>query len=186
MSKIPGIARPRCSRVFVPFFILLALTAEGLTQCRNTVFLWVRDLIILIFKLLRAKLTAENQYASLRSALSDAIRRQSWKVEQISFVTGSLCVNKQDLRSNLKFFQVPEASIESIYSKLMMRVFDVHAKILQCMYSTRFSGGSARSSEAQSTSNAVTPLIRTLDTSRRISTKGSERKVTRQATNNII
>jgi hypothetical protein len=45
-------------------------------------------------------------------------------VEQISFVTGSLCVNKQDLRKNLKFFQVPEASIESIRSKLVMRIFE--------------------------------------------------------------
>jgi hypothetical protein len=35
--------------------------------------------------LLRARLMAENQYVSLRSALSDAIRRQGWKVEQISF-----------------------------------------------------------------------------------------------------
>ncbi len=37
------------------------------------------------------------------------------------------------------------------------------------MYRTRFNGGSSRSgtfSEAQSTSNVVTPLIRTLDTSR--------------------
>ena len=43
--------------------------------------------------LLRARLTAENQYASLRSALSEAIRRQGWKVEQISFITGSHSVN---------------------------------------------------------------------------------------------
>ncbi len=121
--------------------------------------------------LLRTRLTVENQYASLRSAFSDTIGGQGWKVEQISFVTGSLCVNEQDLRKNLTefFFRVPEASIESIYSKLTMRVFDVYANILKCMHSTRFSGGSAgsgASSEAQSTSNAITPLIRTLDTSR--------------------
>ncbi len=50
-----------------------------------------------------------------------------------------------------------------------MRVFDVYANILKCMYSTRFSGGSARSEaspEAQSTPTAVTPLIRTIDTFR--------------------
>jgi hydrogenase maturation factor HypF (carbamoyltransferase family) len=119
--------------------------------------------------LLRAKLAAENQYVSLRSALSDAIHRQVWKVELISFATGSRSVNEQDLRKNLKFFRVPEASIQSIYSKLVMRVFDVYANILKCMYSTRFSGGPTRSgasSESQSTSNVVTPLIRTLDTSR--------------------
>jgi hypothetical protein len=91
--------------------------------------------------LLRAKSTAENQYTSLRSAISDAIHRQRWTEEQISFVTGSRLVNKQDLGKNLKFFIVPEASIQSVYSKLAMRVFDVYANILKCMYSTRYSGG---------------------------------------------
>jgi hypothetical protein len=51
--------------------------------------------------LLRAKLTAEYQYVSLRSTISDAIHRKGWKVEQISFVTGSRSVNRQDLRKNL-------------------------------------------------------------------------------------
>ena len=48
-----------------------------------------------------------------------------------------------------------------------MRVFDVYANILKCMYSTRFSGGLTRSeasSEAQPTPIVVTPLIRTIDT----------------------
>jgi hypothetical protein len=75
----------------------------------------------------------------------------------------------QDLRKNLNFFKVQEASIQVIYSKLTMRVLDVYANILKCMYSTRFSGGSTRSeasSEAQSTPIVVTPLIRTLGTSR--------------------
>jgi hypothetical protein len=70
---------------------------------------------------------------------------------------------------NLKFLKVPEGSIESIYLKLTMRVFDVYANILKCMYRTRFSGVPGRSgasSQAQSTSNGATPLIRTLDTSR--------------------
>ena len=66
--------------------------------------------------LLRARLKAENQYASLRSALSDTIHRHIWKVEQISFITGARFVNEQDLRKNLEFFKVPETSIESIYS----------------------------------------------------------------------
>jgi hypothetical protein len=79
--------------------------------------------------LLRVKSTAENQYASLQSALNDEIHRQGWKVEQISFVTGSRPVNEQDLRKNLKFLRVPEASILSVYSKLAMRVFDVYANI---------------------------------------------------------
>jgi hypothetical protein len=71
--------------------------------------------------LIRAKLTAENQYASLRSAISDAIQRQGWKVEQISFVTGSRSVNKQDLEKNLKFFQVPEASEQSVIIYIVYR-----------------------------------------------------------------
>jgi hypothetical protein len=90
-------------------------------------------------------------------------------VEQISFVTVSHTVNKQDLRKKLKFFQVPEASIQSIYSKLTMKVFDVYANILKYMNSFRFSEGPIKSGvypEAQSTPNVVTPLILTLDTSR--------------------
>jgi hypothetical protein len=63
---------------------------------------------------------------------------------------------------------VSEASIQSIYSKLVLRVFDVYAKILKCMYSTRFSGGLTRleaSPEAQPTQIVVTPLIRAMATS---------------------
>jgi hypothetical protein len=56
--------------------------------------------------LTRAKITAEDQYVSLRSAISKAIQREGWKVEQISFITGARSVNKQDLRKNLKFFEL--------------------------------------------------------------------------------
>jgi hypothetical protein len=111
-------------------------------------------------------------HATHRSAIShsDVIHRQGWKVEQISFVAGSRSVNKQDLRKTLKFFlEVPESSIQSIYSKLVMRVFNVYANILKSMDSTRYSGGSTRSetsSEAQSTPIVVNPLILTLETSR--------------------
>ena len=48
-----------------------------------------------------------------------------------------------------------------------MRVFDVYANILKCMYSTRFNGDSTRlgaSSDGQSTPKDVPYLIRTLDT----------------------
>ena len=37
--------------------------------------------------LTRAKLTAENQYVSLRNVISEVIQRQGWKVEQIIFIT---------------------------------------------------------------------------------------------------
>ena len=49
-----------------------------------------------------------------------------------------------------------------------MRVFDVYANILKCMYSTRFRGGSTKSEEpleAQSTPAATIPLLRSFDTS---------------------
>jgi hypothetical protein len=90
--------------------------------------------------LVRANNTTENQYASLRSAISTVIQRQSWKVDQVSFITGARSVDKRDFRNNMKFFGVSEASISSIYSKLAMRTFDVYANILKCMYSTRFNG----------------------------------------------
>jgi hypothetical protein len=61
-----------------------------------------------------------------RNTISVAIHRQGWKVEQISFVTVSRSMNKQDLKKNLKFFKVPEANMQSTYSKLVMRVFDVY------------------------------------------------------------
>ena len=117
----------------------------------------------------RAKREAEDQYASLRSAISGVIQRAGWKVEQVSFITGARSVNKKDFSKNMKFFKVPEASIQSVYSKLTMRVFDVYANILKCMYSTRFSGGSTKlevSLEAQSTPITVTPLLRLFETSR--------------------
>jgi hypothetical protein len=81
--------------------------------------------------LVRAKKTAENQYASLRSAISTVIQRQS----------------------------VPEASISSIYSKLVMRTFDVYVNILKCMYNTRFNGDVTRSET--STDAQPTPCVDT-------------------------
>jgi hypothetical protein len=116
-----------------------------------------------------AKSTVENQYESLRVTISTVIQRQDWKVEQISFITGARSVDKQDLRKNLKFFRVPEASINSTYSKLAMRVFvfDVYTNTLKCMYSTRLSGGVTRSeafSDAQPTPCVVTSLTHTIDT----------------------
>ena len=117
--------------------------------------------------LIRAKSTAENQYVSLRSAISTVIQRQGWRVEQVSFITGARSVDKQDLSKNLKFFRVPEASINSIYSKLAMKVFDVYANILKCMYSTRFNGGATRSeasSDAQPTPCVVTSFTHPIST----------------------
>ena len=77
---------------------------------------------------------AEDQYDSLRSALSETIQHQGSMVDQISFIKGTHSLNEQDLRNNLKFFQVPEASMESIRTKLVMRIFDEYSNVLRCMY----------------------------------------------------
>ncbi len=133
--------------------------------------------------LTRVKLTVENQYASLLRVISEVIHRQDWKVEQISFITGARSVNKQDLQKNLKFFQVPEASIQSIYSKLTTRVFDVYSNILKCIYSVRFNGGSTRSKtspESQSTPTVVTPSFVPLTPPVRIDIKDEEKSIRRR------
>ncbi len=117
--------------------------------------------------LVRAKNTAENQYASLRSAIGTVIQRQGWKVDQVSFITGARSVDKRDFINNMKFFGVPEASISSIYSKLAMKTFDVYANILKCMFNIRFNGGATRSeaySDAQPTPCVVTSLIHPIST----------------------
>ena len=45
--------------------------------------------------LIRAKSTAENQCASLRSAISTVMQCQVWKVEQISFIRDGRTVGEQ-------------------------------------------------------------------------------------------
>jgi hypothetical protein len=77
--------------------------------------------------LLRSRLRAKNQYESLPKALSNTIQGQGWMVEQVSFMTGARYPNEEDLRKNIKFLQVPEASIEPIRSKLAMRIFDEYS-----------------------------------------------------------
>ncbi len=109
--------------------------------------------------LVRAKKTGDNQYDSLRIAISVVIQRQVWKVDQVSFITDARSVDKQDFRKNLKFFGVPEASISSIYSKLAMRTFDVYTNILKCMYNTRFNGGAT--GLETSTDAQMTPCVDT-------------------------
>jgi hypothetical protein len=132
--------------------------------------------------LTRAKITEEDQYVSLRSAISKAIQREGWRVEQIRFITGAHLVNKQDLRKNLKFFNVPAASIESIYSKLAMRVFDVYANIFSNACITLDSAEVQRGWKLLQKPNRLQllspPLFVQCPLSIQISTK-SERKSTR-------
>ena len=104
-------------------------------------------------------------------------------MEQISFIAGVHSLNEQDLRKSC-FSLVPEASIESIGSKLDMRIFDEYANILKYMYSIRFNGVSTRvgtSLETQPTPETDTPsLISTLKSGRpdkfRKRRKGSKEK----------
>ena len=120
--------------------------------------------------LTRTKSRTENQYASLRRDLGTTIQRQGWRVEQIRFIEGSRSLNEEDLRKNLKFFQVPEASIETIGSKLAIKIFDECANILRCMHITRFWGGSSgtgSSTEGPQIPEASAPsLIRSLESGR--------------------
>jgi hypothetical protein len=92
--------------------------------------------------IVRDKHEAETQYSFLRSALTMTMRRQSWKVEQVSFIAGVRSVNEEELKKNLSFFEVPSTSIESIRAKLDMKIFDEYSNILKGMYSTRYNGRS--------------------------------------------
>ena len=77
--------------------------------------------------LIRVRFQGENQYESLWRTLGETLQHQGWCVDQIS-------LNEEDLRENLKFFQVPESSIEAIGSKLDMWIFDEYVNILRYMY----------------------------------------------------
>ena len=79
-------------------------------------------------------------HPSGRSALSKAMQRPGWIVEQISFIAGARSLHEEELKKNLEFFKVPDASMESIRSKLAMKIFDEYANILKGMYSIRFDG----------------------------------------------
>ena len=64
----------------------------------------------------RATRVAEEQYDSLRSTLIKTIQHPGWIVEQIRFITGARSLNEEELKKNLEFFKVPNASIEPIRS----------------------------------------------------------------------
>ena len=130
----------------------------------------------------RARSRVENQYESLKRVLGVTIQHQGWKVEQISFIAGSRSLNEQDLRKNFKVHRVPEASIESIGSKLATKIFDEYVNILRCMYITRFNGDPSRTGSSHE-DNPIPetpnpPLIRSLESGRpdkfRRRTKGTK------------
>ena len=107
------------------------------------------ELVILEFKRMscvtdqyvkRAKNVAEAQYAPIKSALQRTLGLQGWIVTQKSFIAGARSLNEKDLHDNLAYFKVPQAGIDSIRSKLALKMFDEYANILKGMYSTRFNG----------------------------------------------
>ena len=64
------------------------------------------------------------QHASIKSALERTLGPQGWSVSQRSFIAGARSVNEQDLLENLAYFKVPETGIESIRSKLALKIFE--------------------------------------------------------------
>ena len=73
----------------------------------------------------------KDRYDSLRTSLSNTIQRQDLKDKQIRFISGVRSLNEQDLWNNLKFFKVQKTSIESIHTKLSMRIFDEYSNVLR-------------------------------------------------------
>jgi hypothetical protein len=103
-----------------------------------------------------AKCVAEEQYSALRSALSKSMQRPGWLVKQVSFIADARSLNEEERKENLEFFKVPKASMESIRSKLAMKIFDEYANILKGMYSMRFFGRSVRGHTNSPSSGAHT------------------------------
>ena len=61
-------------------------------------------------------------------------------MSQKSFIDRTRSLNEKDLHDNLAYLKVPQTGIESIRSKLALKIFDEYANILKGMYSTRFNG----------------------------------------------
>ena len=51
-------------------------------------------------------------------------------------------LNEEEIKHNLEFFKFLNVSMESIRSKLDIKIFDEFANILKGMYSIRFNGRS--------------------------------------------
>ena len=89
--------------------------------------------------------------------------------KQVSFKAGARSLNEQDLRlhDNLHFFKVPDAGMESIRSKLVLKIYDEYVNVLRRMYSVRFNGSASRkgtSSQSQSAPAKPFPLSSTPST----------------------
>ncbi len=100
--------------------------------------------------IVRVKSVAVSQYESSRSALGKVMQQSGWVVHQGSFVAGARSLewdrslNETQLMVNLEYFKVPSVSIDSIRTKLAMKISDEYANILKGMYSIRFNGRPCR------------------------------------------
>jgi hypothetical protein len=73
------------------------------------------------------------QYASTKSALEKTLGFHGWTVSQKSFIAGARSLNEKDWHDNLAYFKVPQAGIDSMRSKLDLKIFDEYANILKGM-----------------------------------------------------
>jgi hypothetical protein len=66
-------------------------------------------------------------------------RALSTTLKQVSFIAGarSLTCDEEDQRKNLQVFKVPQAGIDTIQSRLAMKIYDEDANVLRGMYSVR-------------------------------------------------
>ena len=81
--------------------------------------------------LTRVKEKEEGQYMSSKSVLERSLGPQGWVVKQVSFIAGARSMNDQDLRKKLGFYKVPQSIIESIRSKLDVKIFDEYDNFLK-------------------------------------------------------
>ena len=52
-------------------------------------------------------------------------------MSQKSFIAGARSLNEKDWHDNLAYFKVPQAGIDSMRSKLDLKIFDEYANILK-------------------------------------------------------
>ena len=84
------------------------------------------------------------------------------ELKQVGFIAGARSLNEEELKKNLEFFKVPNASMELIRSKLAMKIFDEYANILKGMYSVRIDGRSVHGGTLTRPALAMPPLINSL------------------------
>ena len=118
----------------------------------------------------QARQVGEDQYESVSSALSNTIRHQLREDDWLSRWSSSRervrhVINEQDLHTN-PFFNVPQTAIETIRSKLVMKIFDEYANTLREIYSTRpFDRDDSIQTQSVPWGPTSPPVINSLETS---------------------